>query len=194
MKIIFVSVAIILVGVINGCTKDDQGSMMNSSTAPQVTVTPGDGATSIRLDAPITLTFAKPVDQTISERNVHLFSGKDMSDSVCPMGMMTGQDMMGSSMMDSSMMIHLISQHGTHGRFQWNTNGTRCSFFPDSMMIPNMTYMIHIGREMVQMMETRIGQMGMMGGHGSGMMSTDMIYHFRTMDTTNTGSGHDGHH
>jgi hypothetical protein len=57
-----------------------------------------------------------------------------------------------------------------------------------------MSYMIHMGAEMVQMMQSRMGEMGMMQGHGTGTMSGDMMYHFTTMDTTRTGGGHDGHH
>lgn len=193
MKTIPLSAALIIIAVIGGCTKDNQTSMMTSSTTPQVAVAPSDGATNVRLDAPVTLTFAKPVDQTITERNLHLFSQKDMQNSACPMGMGMGQGMMDSAMMDSAMMSHLVALHNTHGRFQWNSNGTACSFLPDSMMTPNMSYMIHMGREMVQMMQSRMGEMGMMQGHGAGMMSGDMMYHFTTMDTTRTG-GHDGHH
>ena len=194
MKTILLSAALIIIAVIGGCTKDNQTSMMTGSTTPQVTVTPSEGATNVRLDASLTFTFAKPVDQTITERNLHLFSQKDMQDSACPMGMGTGQGMMDSAMMDSAMMSHLVAQHNTHGRFQWNSNGTTCFFLPDSMMMPNMPYMIHMGREMMQMMQTRTGEMGMMGGHGTGMMSGDMMYHFTTMDTTRAGGGHDGHH
>ena len=195
MKTIVISTALVIIAMITGCTKDNQGSMITGSTAPQITVTPSDGATYVRLDAPVTLTFAKAVDRSITERNLHLFSQKDMDDSTCPMSMMLiTHGMMNPAMIDSTMMNHLIAQHGTHGRFQWNGGNTTCSFLPDSRMMPNMSYMVHMGREMTQMMEERMGSMGMMGDHGAGMMSGDMMYHFRTMDTTSTGSGHDGHH
>ena len=194
MKTILLSSALIMIGVIGGCTKDNHTSMMTGGTTPSLALTPSDGATNVRFDASVTLSFAKPVDQPTTERNLHLFSQKDMNDSDCPMGMMMGQGMMDAAMVDSNMMNHLIGQHNTRGHFQWNGNGTACDFRPDSMMMPKMTYMIHMGREMVQMMQTRMGEMNMMGGHGSGMMSGEMMYHFTTMDTTGTGGSHDGHH
>ena len=62
------------------------------------------------------------------------------------------------------------------------------------MMMPAMQYMVHLGPEMMRMLEDRMGPMGMMGGRTGGMMADHMMYHFLTMDTTDTGSGHDGHH
>jgi hypothetical protein len=63
------------------------------------------------------------------------------------------------------------------------------------MLSPKTQYMMHFGQEMVQMMEMRIGSMGSMSGHGSGMMSSEMMFHFTTLDTASTsGSGHAGHH
>ena len=36
--------------------------------------------------------------------------------------------------------------------------------------------------------------MGTMDGHLGGMMSAEMVFHFSTLDTAASGSGHDGHH
>lgn len=195
MKTTFVITTLIIALSLYGCANEDQEAMMTGNTISQITITPNDGATDVRLDALVTLSFAKPVDRSITERNLHLLSQKDMADSSCSMGMIRMSiGMMDSAMMDSSKMNHLAGQHGTNGRFQWNNASTLCSFVPDSLMMPNMSYMIHIGREMTQMMETRMGSMAMMGSHGVGMMSGDMMYHFQTMDTTAAESGHDGHH
>ena len=54
--------------------------------------------------------------------------------------------------------------------------------------------MLRMNREMTKMIEQRMGSMGMMGGHGTGMISGEMMFHFFTMDTTSLGSGHNGHH
>ncbi len=190
-KILF-SIAAVMIFAVVGCSKDDHASMMTNSTSPKITVTPGDGATNVRLDEGIAFTFEKPVDRGTTERNIHLFSEKDMADSTCPMSTMMGHGMMDSAMTDSMTMNHLISRHSTHGHFQWNSDSTLCTFRPDSMMMAGMRYMIHVGREMMQMMEDRMGNMGMMAGHGSGMMSRDVMYHFQTMPAT--GGGHDDHH
>lgn len=186
------SLFVIILILAPGCSNDDHASMMTSTTLPGFTVAPPDGATDIRLDAGFTFTFAKPVDRGITERSVHLISEKDMADSTCPVNTMMGHGMMDMAMMDSMKMNHLMDRHSTRGYFQWNGDSTSCTFRPDSMMMPNMRYMIHMGRDMMQMMGDRMGNMGAMGGHGSGMMSRDMMYHFRTMGST--GDRHEDHH
>jgi hypothetical protein len=97
-------------------------------------------------------------------------------------------------MMDSAKMHHLDLIHSTRGKFVWNADNTQCTFRPDSMMAPKMQYMIHFGPDMVGMMQTKFGGMEMMSGHGSGVMSNEMMRHFSTLDTASTGSGHAGHH
>lgn len=200
MKSIAFSIIVILISVVVGC--QDTTTMMDNQQNSSLTVSLTDGSTNVRLDAAITFTFGKSIERSIAERNIHLISERDMADSLCPagdsmghgmmdMGMM-GHGMMDSTMMDSTMMNHFITRHNTRGKFQWNSNNTQCTFSPDSMLMPNMQYMIHMGREMMQMMESRAGDMNMMSGHGSGMMSNDMMYHFRTMDTTQNGGGGHG--
>jgi hypothetical protein len=117
-----------------------------------------------------------------------------MVDSLCPISDSMEHGMMDIAMMDSMKMNHLMAQHRSSGKFQWNGNNTQCILQPYSMMMPNMRYMIHMGSEMIKMMESQMGDMNMMGNHGTGMMANDMFYHFRTMDTTQVGTGHDGHH
>jgi hypothetical protein len=98
-------------------------------------------------------------------------------------------------MSDTGKMHHLDDVHATRGMFFWNSDSTVCTFRPDSMLSPTTQYMVHFGQEMVQMMEMRMGSMGSMSGHGSGMMSSDMMFHFTTLDSAGTGgSGHAGHH
>ena len=190
-KIIFTIMVVIV--CITGCSKDST-SMMGSSQTVNFTVNPKDGTTGVRLDAGITVNFAKSVDRTVIEKNLHLISEFDMVDSLCPISDSMGHGMMGNAMMDSMKMNHLMVQHRSSGKFQWNGNNTRCILQPDSMMMPNMRYMIHMGSDMIKMMESQMGDMNMMGNHGTGMMKNDMFYHFTTMDTSKVGSGHDGHH
>ncbi|HLF15216.1 MAG TPA: hypothetical protein VI932_10050 [Bacteroidota bacterium] len=186
--------AILPILLIAGCSGDDHGSMMTNPGSTNFTIAPADGANGVRLDDGIILTFSKSVDKSVTEGNFHLISERDMADSACPVNMMMGHGDMDMAMGDSSMMDHLVDRHNTGGRFYWNGDSTQCTFQPDSMMQSGMRYMVHMGPEMTRMMEGRMGDMGMMGGHGGGMMNDHMILHFQTIDTTAVGSGHDGHH
>lgn len=191
-KILF-TIMVVVVGI-TGCSKDSTSMLGNSQTV-NFTIDPKDGAAGVRIDAGITLSFAKSVDRAVVEKNLHLISELAMTDSLCPISDSMGHGMMVYAMMDSVKMNHLMDRHSSQGKFNWNGDSTRCTFTPDSMMYSNMEYMIHMSGEMMRMMANRMGDdMGMMGGHGSISMKDDMVYHFRTMDTTNTGSGHDGHH
>jgi len=155
---------------------------------------PADGAASVRLDAAIELSFSRPMDRAVVQRGLHLIGENAMADSLCPVSQTMGHGSMGNSMIDSSKMRHLDQYHSTRGRLIWNADSTRCTFQPDSMMTPRTLYMIHMDREMTFMMEQRMGKMGMMGGHGSGSMGGEMMFHFFTLDTTKSGSGHSSHH
>jgi hypothetical protein len=184
-------VAFTIAIVIGGCSKNST-SPIDTTPLPQATlsVSPSDGQTAVRLDAAIALTFAKPVDRAIVERNLHLISQRAMPDSVCPDSTMMTHGGMTGVMGDSTIMRHLGQVHAMRGRYTWNGDSTMCIFRPDSMMTPRTQYMIHLGREIMQMLERRVGDMTMMGGHGRGLMSNDMMYHFVTMDTTGGGHGH----
>ena len=186
----FATAALILT-VLAGCSKDSRSpaDVMRPS-APPVTVSPGDGEAGVRLDATVTLAFAKAADRAVVERALHLISERDMADSLCPdTAMVHGS--MDSMMMDPAMMTHLYQWHHAPGSFSWNGTSTQCVFTPQAWMDSQTRYMVHMGEEMVQMMEGRMGGMGSMGGHGSGAMSGHMMLHFTTMDTT---GGHDEHH
>ncbi len=187
--------AVLIAIAVVGCSKDSSSPSGTTPIPPaNLTVNPADGQANVRLDAAVTFTFAKPVDRSVVERTVHLISERMMADSLCPdSSSMMSHGGMGNVMTDSSMMRHMGQVHAARGRFTWNGDSTECYFRPDSMMTPRTQYMIHMGPEMMQMMRNRMGEMGMMGGHGFGMMQDDMMLHFATMDTSNTGGGH-GHH
>lgn len=176
-----------------GCSSDATSPATSPQTSSGVVVNPTDGQDGVRLDAGIELTFPTPADRDVVERNVHLYSERSFADSLCPDSTMVGHGDMWRMMSDPVMLQHMGQSHAVRGRFIWNDADTQCYFRPDSMMAPRMQYMIHMGGEMMDMMEQRWGSRGMMGGHGSGMMSRDMTYRFMTMDTTGTGPGH-GHH
>ncbi len=195
-RIAFVALlSLTLILSFTGCTGDNPDAPMQGDA---YTVYPVDGARDVNVSMYPSIIFSKPVDRATVERNFHLISERDMADSTCPMGMGMGHGMMDSSMMSSGKMSHIMAQHRTAGRFRWNTDGTMCTFMPDSAMRPSTRYMMHFGEEMMQMMRDRMGDMGsmmMMGGNGSGEMAGHMFMHFRTADSTRTGGGgHLGHH
>jgi hypothetical protein len=180
--------------VFTGCSKNSTIPTEATADVPQFDLSPSDGAAAVRLDAPIGLWFAKPVDRGVVERGFHLISERAMADSVCPVSRTMSHGNMMDSMADSSKIHHLGQYHTTRGRFSWSSDSTQCFFRPDTMMTSRTQYMIHFNREITQMMERRIGSMGMLGAHGSGMMASEMMFHFTTMDTAQLGSGHDAHH
>ena len=171
-----------------GCSKDSP-SPLSPARATLVSVSPADGATGVRLDAALTLTFSAPVDREVVQRELHLISERAIADSVCPDSATMSHPDMAHCMADSAMMRHLDERHATSGIFSWNATGTACTFQPAAWMIPTTRHMVHIGRGVKEMMGGSMD--GMMGGHGSGMMSGAMMLHFATMDTS---SGHDWHH
>lgn len=92
-------------------------------------------------------------------------------------------------MADSAMMRHLDERHATSGAFSWNAAGTQCTFQPSGWMTPTTRQMVHVGRGVTEILGGSMDDM--MDSHGSGMMSSDMFFHFTTMDAS---GGHDGHH
>ena len=170
-----------------GCSQNSQSPM--TATRQAIIVSPADGATGVRLDAEVTLTFASPMNRDVVERDVHLISEGAKTDSNCPDSTVMNHGSMEDWMADTTMMNHADLYHSVPGRFSWNETGTTCVFQPDSMMTAVTLYMIHMGREMMDMIEARDGS-GMVS-HGMGTMSGDMLLHFTTMDTAD---GHAGHH
>lgn len=188
-----------------GCSKDKPGVTAPESTEA-FSVSPADQAQSVPLDQKIVLTFQQPVDPKIVESSFHLISQKDMADSTCPAGQNMMHGDMNMAMMDTMKMNHLDQVHSVTGKFTWNSANTQCTFTPDSIMTPNMQYMVHLGKNMMDMMNKMMGDMGSMSGSGmmggmfgnsTGQLPGHMLMHFTTTEVTNTtgtGSGHLGHH
>jgi hypothetical protein len=168
----------LLAGLTAGCSQHSD-NMVNPSSAV-VRVVPEDGATGVALDSPVTVRFGVSVDRAVTERGLHLISGYDMAHPTCPDSLWHYHGSMMTVMGDSSGMRHMDEYHSAHGQFGWNPDGTQCLFRPDSLLRPGTQYMIHMDRDMVRMMDSRMGGMGGMMGNGSGTMSGDMMYHFTT--------------
>ena len=164
------------------------GCSDRSGTMPAVKVlriSPADGATGVRLDSPVVLDFGVPVTRSTAERGFHLISESDMQGS-CPVSSMGPHGTMDSIMNDPAMLAHMDEYHATHGRYDWNSAGTVCTFKPDTLMAPGTRYMAHMSGEMLDMME-RMGGGMMDGGMSPG---GDMMVHFQTMASDE----HAGHH
>lgn len=169
--------AVLVVAGLSGCSRE--------MTAPEeqlVSILPADGATGVRVDASVVLSFRPPVNREIVERSLHLLSESAMNDSLCSVdsstvGSMT--EMMGSA----DMMDHMMAAHSLSGQYRWNGDG-ECVFTPESPLTPGTRYMIHLGREMAEMM----GGATMMGHDGS--LNGDMAFHFTTLEQTS----HEDHH
>ncbi|MBI2420232.1 MAG: Ig-like domain-containing protein [Ignavibacteriales bacterium] len=184
----FVSVLI----AVTGCKKQSTTpTEVSTVPATNISLVPVDNQTSVQLNQGIIVDFAKSVDVSVVENNFHLISQKDMADSTCPIGAMMNHTDMAMAMMDSMKMRHLDSIHSTKGKMVWSNNNKTLTFTPESLMQPKMQYMVHIGKQVMQMMQT----VGNMSGHSNAQMMDDMMIHFTTMDTTSTtGGGHLGHH
>lgn len=188
-----------------GCSKDKSGATAPEAAAA-LSITPVDQSQNVPLDQKVVLSFQQAVDTKTVEAGFHLISQKDMADSTCPVSQNMMHGDMNMAMMDTMKMNHLDQMHSIKGKFSWNSEKTQCTFTPDSMMNPNMTYMVHLGKNMMDMMNSTMSGMGnmsgsgMMGGMGSstsGQMPGHMLMHFTTsqvISTTGTGSGHLGHH
>ncbi|MBL7995730.1 Ig-like domain-containing protein [bacterium] len=190
--------------LILGCNREEVRS------DEPLAVMPFEGATSIKRDANITLTFDKPVNPATLEKNFHLMTYQDME--MILDSMMSGTSMMtmDSCRMDS--MMTMMDSVSMMGKFTWNQNNTECVFDPDSLMMTNREYTVHLGREMMQSIgmnhgdgmmsddnENMMG--GMMDGTTGGMMGNesgmdgDMMIRFTTGDAVEDDSGdHDSHH
>ncbi|MBK9305419.1 MAG: Ig-like domain-containing protein [bacterium] len=189
----FVAALLILISLV-GCSADSTAPPGSQARAP-LTLTPADGTTNVQLDAPVTLAFAVAVDRAVVERDMHLISEFDLMNAACPDSAMAPHGDMMTVMADSLTMRHLDEAHATDITYEWNADGTECTVRPAAWLRPQTRYMVHVNREMSEMMQSRmdsIGGMGGMGGHGSGDTGADMMFHFTTMDTS--GGGHLGHH
>ena len=190
MKQFFVLIFAALVLI--GCKKDDT-TTINGTTASTLTISPTDNSAGINTAANIVVTFGKKIDPPTVQKNFHLISTGSLTDSMMPGNTMMNQMTMMSAMGNRSTMNYLDSVHSIHGSFIWNFDSTVCTFDPDSMFHSATQYMIHFDQSMVDMMEQRMGSMGMMGYNGSST-KTGMAFHFTTKITGSLSSDHDSHH
>ena len=167
-----------------GCSSHSTSPM--AAAAPVVRLTPANGATAVRLDAPTVVDFGLAVDRATVQSGLHLLSEADMTTGLCPDPSMGSHGTMESMMSDPAMLEHLDHFHSTPGTFSWNAAGTVCTFHPDSLMKPQMRYMVHMTGDMMQMVQRMGGTM--MGGPMNS--AGDVMVHFETM----AADGHAGHH
>lgn len=178
-----------------GCSKDTSNIVATSQPPPaQFSVSPADGEAGVWLNASIQLSFAKRVEIDVVQRNFHLVSELSISDSLCPDPSMASHGSMPWIMADSTMLRHMDQSHSIKGRYSWNADSTQCYFIPDSIMTSRTQHMMHLGSEMVGMLQRRMGDANLMADHGSTMMRGEMFVHFWTLDTTQIMGGHASHH
>lgn len=168
-----------------GCSKGSPDVPTMPASSAVLRANPADGATEVRLDAAVSLDFGVAVDTDAVENGFRLISEADMSGS-CPDPTMAAHGSMDAVMADPAAMAHMDAYHATRGSFSWNETGSACTFTPDSLMRPQTRYMMHMGRDMIEMMNRMGGSMG----DGPMMGSGDMALHFRTT----TADDHSGHH
>jgi len=178
--------------VLIGC-KTDETTMVTFPSSSNFTISPTDNQASVTQSTPITITFNKTVDKSVVEKNFRLMNEQSYIDSLCPVSITMGHGSMSNSMMDSMKMNHLDSIHGLKGTFIWSLDSKACTFMPDTLLLPGMQHMIHFREQMITMMESTMGSMGMMGrsGTGNGM---GMTFHFTTKSSGSLNSDHDSHH
>ena len=170
------AVAFLILVPLVGCSKSSPTGPSNQA----VTIVPADGATGVPTDLPITMSFGVAVDRGTVERGFHLISEYAMTNHACPDSLWHYHGSMGMVMGDPGRMHHMDEFHSTTGQFDWGANETYCRFRPDSLLRSRTQYMIHFDRDMVNMMESRMGHRGGMGDHHPGMMSGDMMFHYTT--------------
>lgn len=168
---------------LTACTKDD-------NSPPVLTISPENGETNVTLNKNITLEFPSQVTRSTVQANFHMMNNQKMT--MIRDSMLNNMSMMGMMMNHNDSitiyngMMSMMNRYRMGGTFIWNADSTQCIFDPDSMMTPNSEYAMHMGREMMQMMNMTQGD-GMMtdGNHGmmgnaGGMMQGDMVMSFST--------------
>ena len=194
-RLVSTIVLITALAALGGCS--ERGSMPTTpAVAPALRVAPLDGATGVRLDAPVVLDFGIQVAPSVVASGVRLISEYDMNVN-CPDSTMGPHGSMDMVMSDSTMLRHMAQFHATPGHYAWDAAGTVCTFRPDSLMRGMTRYMVYMSGAMLQIMQHMGGSMmsggGMMGGgtmSGSMMRDGAMVAHFTTMSA----DGHAGHH
>lgn len=177
-------VATLLTTTTIGCNKSNR--MINGSPIqPLIRVNPPDEATDVRLDASISLQFAVPMDTGLFRQRFHLMPA---------MAMMACLDSLRSmhSLIDSTRMWQMMDSLSRPGHFNWNARRDSCVFRPDSLLQPNMRYMMHFGKEMMPggSMDNRMMAGSLIGRHEMPRMTNDFETHFSTLSTDE----HNSHH
>lgn len=191
MRSLIVITSIFLATLLMAC-KGNSVSPETAATSP-LAISPQDNESNVGISSGVTLAFTQKVDPSAVERGLHLISSTALIDSLCPVSRTMQHGSMSSVMNDTMLMSHLESVHSLSGKFYWSSDSLYCTFRPDSALMTNTRYMIHMDRAMVQMMSSRLGNMGTMGRQEMNGME-DMMFHFTTAGTTSTGGGHNGHH
>lgn len=175
-----------------GCNNEDMAGI-NTSPSASLTISPIDNQTGVNTTANIVVTFGQKIDPAAVQNNFHLISEESLTDSKMPGNTMMGHMSMMSAMGNRSAMKYLDSVHSLHGSFTWNDDSTICTFDPDLFFHSTTRYMIHFDQPMVDMIEQRIGSMGMMGYNGSST-KTGMTFHFTTETGAMPNGSHEMHH
>jgi hypothetical protein len=161
----------------------------NDDMMQALKISPKDGETGVTLNKNVILNFDTPMKRSVVQKNFHMMTIQKMqgiADSMMVymgmMGMMTHDD---SAAIYTGMM-RMMDSDAMHGTFMWNSDSTQCTFDPDSLMMGNVEYSMHMGRDMMTMTGMMQGD-GMMsdGNHGmmgnaGGMMHGDMMTSFST--------------
>ena len=166
------SAALLFLGMalLTGCT--DTRPAPTAPVAQELRLTPGIEATGVKLNASVTLTLATAVDRATVERGMHLIAEPTMYE-YCPDPSMGYPGSMQEVMMDPAMMKHMDERHSTAGHFAWNSAGTICTFHPDSLLLPQTRYMVHLSPSVVHM--------GAMMGNCYTNSGGDIMTHFHTV-------------
>jgi hypothetical protein len=165
----------VLILLAAGCS--DQAPTSPTSSASSFDITPANGTTGVRLDATVRVDFHRAVDPMMAQGGMHLIAESDM-DSLCPYTTEHHDDM-DSVMHDPDMMHHLDEYHSTMGHYAWNSDGTVCTFHPDSLMHSGTRYMVHLSGDMLHHMMGMGSGATMMGGAYTNSAG-DMMTHFQT--------------
>jgi hypothetical protein len=183
MKTMKISVmAIIGLLWVLGCSNNDD--MMQA-----LKVSPDDGETNVALNKNVTLNFNTPMVRSVVQKNFHMMTTQKMQ-SIAD-SMMIYMGMMGIMTHDDSAaiytgMMRMMDSNAMRGTFTWNSDSTQCTFDPDSLMMTNTAYSMHMAREMMTIAGMMQGD-GMMSENNHGMMSVaggmmhgDMMTNFTT--------------
>ncbi|MBL7960604.1 Ig-like domain-containing protein [bacterium] len=161
----------------------------NDDMMQTLKISPNDGETNVALNKNIELDFDTPMARSVVQRNFHMMTTQKMqtiADSMMVYMVMMGMMTHGDSATIYDGMMRMMDNNTMRGTFVWNSDSTRCTFDPDSLMMPGTQYRMHMGREMMTMTGMMQGN-GMMSGdnhemmgNAGGMMHGDRMTYFTT--------------